>query len=562
MKGYLDAQGTLNGDGVGNPNAEFSPDVSTIEIYPSTSSTSSSLSASSQLTTRVAWGFLDGTVACTTAPKVMSHDKNARSAKFSRCRIQDAHQGSVTSIAFGEETIGEKMGYDALTFVSGCTKGLVKLWESKRMTCLWGDSVSFASKVSSVPSLDLHGLAILRVAYDAAGGRIVAALRCGDVIVWFGPDLRVDAGASRLTTVSPFTVSMPFVSLDDPRLQFSFLQCHRIPRPTTGDSNASTPTTDPPIPSSLFIQTSETRSHLFGGSVESVELQIGICYAGDTGFYRLTVDLRSIGAPQGPESSPSNDANIIRFSGASVGGITALAPNLVPLPRTLGRTSVNPDAVSILSTLTSPKAVDFPSISAGSEIPLSLPLSNSVTFDGTKKPCSFVIGGDALGFINIWEWDAEERVGTNRDPIPVIKARYRWEAHDEGSVTAVGVNEIALVTGRYAFVSHDLRDLGVYIDGSSRGAIRLWNLLTFEHIRSFSLSSTSTRSLGHVGHNDASGLEKVSYVILTHNVLIASAGKRVMAWRALLGSSEAMPISKTKGKKKTGHAAAKWRGKL
>src|SRR5258708_1002800 len=266
----------------GNPNAEFSSAVSVIEIYPSSPLSPSS----SQLTTRVALGFQDGTVACTTAPKVMSHDKNARSAKFSRCRIQDAHQGSITSIAFGGEGIlGNKSTYDALTFATACTRGIVKLWESKRMACLW---TGFVSQVSGANSLNPQDLRVLRVAYDAPGGHVVAALRCGDVIVCSGRDVWIDAGVSRLSTASSFTPSMPLVSLDDPRIQFRFPLCCRIPRPTD-DSIASTPSTDP-IPSCLFIQPSEPRVRLSG---ESAALQVGLCYAGESGFYRFSVGFRS-----------------------------------------------------------------------------------------------------------------------------------------------------------------------------------------------------------------------------------------------------------------------------
>src|SRR5258708_16981641 len=159
----------------GNPTGEFSSAVSVIEIYPSSPLSPSS----SQLTTRVAWGFQDGTVACTTAPKVMSHDKNARSAKFSRCRIQDAHQGSITSIAFGGEGIlGNKSTYDALTFATACTTGIVKLWVSKRMACLW---TGFVSQVSGAIFLNPQDLPVLRVTLDPASGHVIPGLRACNV---------------------------------------------------------------------------------------------------------------------------------------------------------------------------------------------------------------------------------------------------------------------------------------------------------------------------------------------------------------------------------------------
>ena len=48
LRGYLDASGTLNGLGIGNPNAEFSPHVSSVAL------------ASDGGTAKVLWGFRNG----------------------------------------------------------------------------------------------------------------------------------------------------------------------------------------------------------------------------------------------------------------------------------------------------------------------------------------------------------------------------------------------------------------------------------------------------------------------------------------------------------------------
>ncbi len=85
--------------------------------------------------------------------------------------------------------------------------------------------------------------------------------------------------------------------------------------------------------------------------------------------------------------------------------------------------------------------------------------------------------------------------------------------------------------------------------------------MTFEHLRSFVPSNSSTRFLGPIEQFDLVDLEKVSHLILTRDVLVASIGRRVMAWRVLLGDLKSKPVSKMKGKKRTSNAAAKWSGK-
>src|SRR5882762_7411849 len=75
LRGYLDASGT--GLGIGNPNAEFTPNVSAC-----------ALSADGG-TAKIIWGFRNGEVALLSASKTMDHGKAA--AKLTRCKIDDEH---------------------------------------------------------------------------------------------------------------------------------------------------------------------------------------------------------------------------------------------------------------------------------------------------------------------------------------------------------------------------------------------------------------------------------------------------------------------------------------
>ena len=117
LRGYLDASGTLNGLGIGNPNAEFSPHVSSIAM------------ASEGGTAKILWGFRNGEVAVTTALRAMDQSRTSAS-RLVRCRLGDCHEGAVESVSWA--TGGEGCFF----FVSGGADGRVKLWEAKTtLTC-------------------------------------------------------------------------------------------------------------------------------------------------------------------------------------------------------------------------------------------------------------------------------------------------------------------------------------------------------------------------------------------------------------------------------------------
>ncbi|KAI0351234.1 hypothetical protein OH77DRAFT_1411533 [Trametes cingulata] len=158
LRGFLDASGTANGLGIGNPNAEFSPHVSSIDL------------ASEGGTAKILWGYRNGEVAVTTAVRVMDNNR-ASAARLVRCRLGDCHEGAVECAAWDRST------ENVSVFVTGGADGRVKLWDAKTsLQCLWTSPKS----ASLVPD------PCVQLTVDLQQGIVAAALRSGTVLVWSG----------------------------------------------------------------------------------------------------------------------------------------------------------------------------------------------------------------------------------------------------------------------------------------------------------------------------------------------------------------------------------------
>lgn len=159
LRGYLDASGTLNGLGHGNPNAEFAPDVTRCVITADGG------------TVRIIWGFRAGAVAVTTAQRAMDTARPT-GARWARSRLGEAHEGPVEDAAWVPNSRSGP-GY----FVTGGADGLVKVWDAKTVACLW-TSPPKEGQVLKDPCM--------KVALDASAGVVVAALKSGEVVVYSG----------------------------------------------------------------------------------------------------------------------------------------------------------------------------------------------------------------------------------------------------------------------------------------------------------------------------------------------------------------------------------------
>lgn len=159
LRGHFDASGTLNGLGIGNPNAEFSPDV-----------THCAMTADGG-TARIAWGFRNGDIAVTVAQKAMESARPT-AARWFRCSPTDAHDGVVERVIWvdGHSSIGG--GF----FVTGGADGRVKLWHVKGVACLWTSELQEGQFLRD-PCVE--------VVADSQGA-IAAAFKSGTVVVWTG----------------------------------------------------------------------------------------------------------------------------------------------------------------------------------------------------------------------------------------------------------------------------------------------------------------------------------------------------------------------------------------
>ncbi|KAI6011433.1 hypothetical protein EDC04DRAFT_3094687 [Pisolithus marmoratus] len=182
LKGYLDPSGT--GPGIGNPNAEFTPDVSACEIMPSSTSESKG-------SVSVVWGKRNGEILLTTTNRAFVPGSGLATSRVVRCNAQDMHHGIVNKIVV-----------DSLsnTFLSAGGDGRVKLWDwdQRTLNCVW---TSEQNQVSLVPD------GVVGLAGGLSSGVIVGALASGDVCVWWVPST-VDVG--------PAPTAFPELRIGDP----------------------------------------------------------------------------------------------------------------------------------------------------------------------------------------------------------------------------------------------------------------------------------------------------------------------------------------------------------
>lgn len=142
----------------------------------------------------------------------------------------------------------------------------------------------------------------------------------------------------------------------------------------------------------------------------------------------------------------------------------------------------------------------------------------------------FIITGDQLGTVRIYDWTSSvSQAGDN--------LIFQFHAHTF-PVTAIAHNPNAVVI----------------ITGSGDGKVKVWDSLSFTPIRTFMFAAPS-RNFGGGGNMDG----EVSHVVVDRDVMVASVGGRVLAWRAgNVGVSNGLGQTHS-GKKKTSASTAKSR---
>ena len=159
LSGYLDASGIRAGLGIGNPNAEFTPNVSACAM------------SSEGGTAKIAWGSRAGDVLFTNAPRALETGRRS-AADIRRCDIVDEHDGAVLDIKWDQEYLA-----------TGGADGRVKLWNAKTVSCLWTSEQVLKTFIPD---------ACVKIATSILHGYVVAVFRSGDIHVWTG----VSAGSS------------------------------------------------------------------------------------------------------------------------------------------------------------------------------------------------------------------------------------------------------------------------------------------------------------------------------------------------------------------------------
>jgi WD40 repeat protein len=149
-KGFIDAAGT--GLGIGNPNVEFSPDVTACAI------------TSEGATARVLWGFRSGAVAVTTAPRAVHNSRPT--SRLVRCTVSEQHNAQVSDVVWTP---------DQALCVTGAADGTVKLWDAKEVRCFW---TSPKHEGPEVPS------PYVKVAINVSSGVVAGAKANGEITAW------------------------------------------------------------------------------------------------------------------------------------------------------------------------------------------------------------------------------------------------------------------------------------------------------------------------------------------------------------------------------------------
>ena len=165
LSGYLDASGVRAGLGIGNPNAEFTPNVTSCAM------------SSDGGTAKIVWGSRAGHLIFTAAPRAMETSRRS-AADIKRCPAADEHDGAVLDVQWIEASNG--------WVISGGADSCVKLWDAKTASCPW---TSGPSLIAFVPDR------CLKVAACAQHGFVVSVHASGDIHLWTGFDFSVPVRA-------------------------------------------------------------------------------------------------------------------------------------------------------------------------------------------------------------------------------------------------------------------------------------------------------------------------------------------------------------------------------
>ncbi|KAG9125044.1 hypothetical protein FRC07_009187 [Ceratobasidium sp. 392] len=440
--------------------------------------------ASSGGTGLVIWGLRSGSVAATVAPRAMEVGSSARMIK---CALNEAHTARVDDVCVSEGTNGAEY------FATGASDGSVKLWtlptnQRGQVSCIWTGGYADASHVASDIAL-LVTVPCSKVAVSTPNDIVAAGYGDGTVIVWF----EVSTGSS----------------IDPPNLK-----CVRIPPPSI---HTFAPTT-----LRLHAQSRTT-------------VNVLVHHSGDDHFYRLQID---------------KDAGLVRrtrFGGGPLGALGVITAEFTKQEKEDTRTASNSAEPSVSATpVGSLPTTPNPNSSSLAPAPLHVTLS-APERGSAPRARNFVIGGDALGRVCVWDWDGKEELvrkdsddASQLDSLQKeedtleVRASVVWDAADGEGISAITWSDVVVAVG------------------TNDGDTLIFDSLTQRLLKRITSPSPASAHHGHEG---------VSQIVVHGDVLLVGVGGQVIAWQAVKeagkGATGWGKAGKAK-KSKTGGTAAKW----
>ncbi|EPQ30707.1 uncharacterized protein PFL1_01608 [Pseudozyma flocculosa PF-1] len=550
-KGYLDAEGTANGAGNGNPNIEFSPNVTALAMGADASS--------------VAWGFRSGEVGLTTLTRQGINPRGAiRSHQFSP---RGSHAGPVSAVAVpfassrdgvhgpgrSPERLRQQlgaMGDVATTFVTAGHDGTVRLWSSLRPLPIWVASTASRTAppnagqtvdVSAAPGT-AAAVPISALDYDARAGIIVAGNASGKVVAWHGLDI---AGllAIRADASDPAQLSEADVDEDLLEAQRRIVELVGAVRSVTihlaagsgaetsldfvridADHHGSADAQRTPKPFSILAHHSGARCllrHRVGHSEVDEDAAAG-------SIDRPEVMTTILGAPVLSE-------------------ITAIKPDFEPRSPLDRKASVAPSPR--VSTAASPMLTPSRSDSSANVPRLNIGPSPFDVFGAGQYPeKKYVCVGTKAGTVHVFDWESE---GADFDAV----AQEEWQGLRPARFTGSRQLSPALSIEAHHTTITSLEVTSLHlIAGTSDGTIKAFCALSGDLIRTIN-DRTATRhparmlAAGELTDDEAARF-RVQQIVADHDTLIAAIGHQVLAFRA-------EPLQRAKDKRMAAAAAKK-----
>ncbi|KAF6766884.1 WD40 repeat [Kalmanozyma brasiliensis GHG001] len=538
IKGYLDAEGTVNGAGNGNPNQEFSPNVTSLNMSSDAS--------------HIFWGFRSGEVGMTIISRQGANPRGLiRSVRFTP---RASHAGPVTAIAipFASDSDGAHgpgrsperlrqatamLGDVASTFVTAGFDGSVRLWSSERQWPLWiaasSTKAPLANAISSgTPDQNNAETAapLCALAYDAKSGVIVAGSTTGKVFVW----THIDVAA--LLRIPPEATDPEHLQNGSPgpetlEAHGQFLRLSQAICPTT--INMPPGAAAEVAVSSIFIDAASKPTDA-GSSAQDCSILVHHSGARVLLRHRISQD-------------PSDSVETTILGAAVMDEITAIRVDFEPrLPKRDPRSTAHSPSISVHAspTLSATKPEKGTTLAIGQTFDT---YDTSSQYPERKLVCI----GTKSGSLFLFDWESTGSafsLDTQHEwqgPTPRFQGKLQllpsigWEAHHT-SITAL-----------------DMTPLHIFV-GTSDGTIKVFDSLAGDLQRTIN-DRTATRhparmlAAGELTESEAARF-RVTQIIADHECLVASIGHQVLAFKAeawiskrAAAAAGAGPASKTRG---------------